>query len=236
MSMMPRLWVLYITEVFVKYRNHDFSPTELLRKLWACFTFSAKMFLMFCVKKPNGFISKSNEKPHKPARRSYSQACACLITEGQFDTDYPLLWIEESKRRNSKKNNLPWPVPSWAGSNRDKAPQTSPSSAYDSTASHPSRSTSWSGGHSTPNTWEGKDRPRAWSRVTSGDKTNTFHCSSFVLLRQEKLGCSSRQSLADSVSVCVLKCFFAIFLFCRYELIPLFQNKYKYLHFGTHRY
>lgn len=78
MSMMPRL---YKTEVFEKYRNHDFSPTERLRKLRARFTFSAKMFLMFCIKMSDGitgFISKPNEKPHKdgkPASRSYSRAC-----------------------------------------------------------------------------------------------------------------------------------------------------------------
>lgn len=67
MSMMPRLGVFYITEVFEKYRNHDFSPSTTTQKTLGLFHgFSAaKMFLMSRVKKPygiTGFISKSKDQ------------------------------------------------------------------------------------------------------------------------------------------------------------------------------
>lgn len=60
-----------------------------------------------------------------------------------------------------------------------------------------------------------KAGPGARSRVASRDKTNTFHCSSFILSGLEKPGRSSRQALADSVfKVCAG--------ICRDAAIPLF--------------
>ena len=54
----------------------------------------------------------------------------------------------------------PWQDQSSAGSSRGTGPQTSPSSAWHSTASRPSHSTSWSGGLSKPNTCRGRGRER----------------------------------------------------------------------------
>lgn len=84
-------------------------------------------------------------------------------------------WLASgSDCKKKQREDSPLLVLSWAESSRDTAPQISPSSACGRIVSHPSRSTSWSGGHSTRNTWEDKDRHQARSRVSRGDKTNTF--------------------------------------------------------------
>lgn len=82
MSMLPRLWVFYITEVFWKISKPRLFPQQndsenyglASRFLPRCFSCSA----FKTSDRITGFISEPIEKPHidgKPASGSYSRAC-----------------------------------------------------------------------------------------------------------------------------------------------------------------
>lgn len=178
MSMLPRLWVFYITEVFWKISKTTTFPQQndsendglASRFLPRCFSCSAfKNVWWHC----RVYLRAKWKATHrwKTSERELLTS-VCLITKRSV-----WHWLASGFGLKKQKASLPWPVPSWAESSRDKAPQTSPSSAYGSTASHPSRSTSWSGGHSTPNTWEDKGRPRG--SVTCCQSRQDKHFSLF---------------------------------------------------------